>query len=322
MKGKGTKITILITIFIVLEISLVTETHAKYVKLQENIYIEEYQTIKEKINNALEGSIIHIKSGTYSEIINIKKKITLIGESKDTTIINPISEKNKYGIRLGAPDITIKNLSISNGGPGLYTTGIKITSSGVKIEDCKIYDTPIGIAIFTSNNIIKNCEFWGCKDEGIALIGSLYSDCKNNEIRNCIFHNNCDGIELQYSSENTIINCEFFDNTHSGIDAISLSNDKNIISNCKIYNNNVHGIYLHSSSDNQIIDCIFFNNKDGNIVECKNSQNNVIKNSNNEYQENNIMERLINFLKLFQKRYPKVRVILISIFDSYQNLHF
>ena len=322
MKGKQKKIAIFTTIFLVLELSLVTETHASNVILKENNNGENYQTIQEKINNAAEGSTIYIKAGIYTEVINIKKKITLVGENKDNTIINPISEKNKFGIRLGAPDITIKKLSIKNGGPGLYTTGIKITSSGAKIEDCNIYDTPIGISIFTSNNIIKNCEFWGCKDEGIALIGSPYSDCKNNEIRNCIFHDNCDGIELQYSSENSIINCEFFDNTHSGIDAIALSNNKNIILNCKIYNNEVHGIYLHSSSDNQIIDCIIINNKNGNIIESKNSQNNIIKNSNNEYQENNIIERLINFLRFFQNRYPKVRIILRSIFESYQNLHF
>jgi len=322
MKGKQKKTAIFLTIFIVLEISLVTETQASNVLINENNNREVYQSIQEKINNAPEGSTIHIKAGIYTEILNIKKKITLLGESKENTIINPISEKNKYGIRLGAPDIIIKNLSIKNGGPGLYTTGIKITSTGVKIEDCNIYDTPVGISIFTSNNIIKNCEFWGCKDEGIVLIGSPYSDCKNNEIRNCIFHDNCDGIELQYSSENTIIDCEFFDNTHTGIDAIALSNDKNIIVNCKIYDNNVHGIYLHSSSDNQIIDCIISNNKNGNIVERKNSQNNEIINSNNKYRENNIIEKLISFLKTFQKRYPKARNILRSILESYQNLHF
>ena len=316
------KTAILITIFIAFEMSIVSESHAARIKLEENNNIGNYQTIQDKINNAPEGSTIYIKAGVYTEILNIKKKITLIGESKDKTIINPISDKNKFGIRLGAPDITIKKLSITNGGPGLYTTGIKITSSGAKIEDCNIYDTPVGISIFTSNNIIQNCKFWGCKDEGIALIGTPYSDCKNNEIRNCIFYNNCDGIELQYSSENTIINCEFFDNTHTGIDAITLLNNKNTILNCKIYNNNVHGIFLHSSSDNQIINCILFNNKDGNIIECKNSQNNEIKNSGNEHLGNNIGERLINFLKLFEKRYSKVRVILLSIFDSYQNLQF
>ncbi len=319
--------SLLLIIVLILNIFAITNIEAISIRQSNKITVnkngkEDYKTIQESINNAPEGSTIHIKSGVYNEILNIKKKITLLGEDKNKTIINPISEKNKYGIRLGSPNIIIKNLSITNGGPGLYTTGIKITASNVQIEDCNIYDTPVGIAIFTSGNTVKNCEFWGCKDEGIALIGTSFSDCIENKIINCIFHDNCDGIELQYSSENSIIDCEFFDNTHTGIDAITSSNDRNIILNCKIYNNSVHGIYLHSSSNNQISDCMFSKNKDGDIVEAKNSQNNEIINSINEHELNDIREMLMNFLRFFQKRYSKARVIINSIYNTYKNLCF
>lgn len=282
----------------------------------------EFIKIQEAINNAQEGATILIKSGTYNEILNINKKITLLGEDKNKTFINPISEKNKYAIRLGSPNIIIKNLSISNGGPGLYTTGVKITASNVRVENCNIFDTPVGIAVFTSCSIIYNCKFWGCRDEGIALIGSSLSKCTSNEISNCIFHNNCDGIELQYSTDNIIINCEFFDNTHTGIDAISSSNDRNEIINCKIYNNSVHGIYLHSSSSNKITDCMLSNNKDGDIVEVKCSQNNLIINTNDERQVNSIKEMLLFLLSFFQKRHTKARTIIDSIFNQYKNLYF
>jgi parallel beta-helix repeat protein len=176
--------------------------------------------------------------------------------------------------------------------------------------------------MFTSGNLVKNCEFWGCKDEGIALIGSSFSDCKNNKIIDSIFHDNCDGIELQYAKENTISDCEFFNNYHTGIDAISSENDRNEIINCKIYNNTVHGIYLHSSSENLISDCMFSNNIDGDIIETKNSKNNKIINSLYEHELNNIREMLLNFLMFFQKRYSKSRVIIDSIFETYRNLRF
>jgi len=189
--------------------------------------------------------------------------------------------------------------------------------SKTQIEDCNIYDTPVGIAIWTSDNIINNCNFWGCKDEGIALMGTPYSNCENNKISNCIFHDNCDGIELQYSSDNIITNCEFYDNTHTGIDAITSSNDRNIISNCKIYNNEVNGIYLSSSSDNQIIDCTISDNKDGNIVMTKHSYNNEIKNtdSNIEGEKDNVNDRILTFMRLFQKRIFKVRTMLNILLD-------
>ena len=248
-----------------------------------------YKTIQEAVNNAQPGSTVFVKAGDYQEIIEISKKIVLLGENKDSTLINPISEKNKYAVRLGAPGVILKGFSIKNGAPGLYSSGIRITSPEVEIYNCDIYETPVGIVIWTSNNIISNCRFWDCNDEGITLIGSSYSECNNNKITNCVFYDNCDGVELQHSSENTIDNCEFYDNTHDGIDAIASENNNNIISNCRIYNNGVHGLYLSSSSDNQIIDCFISDNEDGNIVEnnyCNNNQ--IITNSYSEIEEKEI----------------------------------
>jgi len=327
MKNALKKTTFLLIISLIFNIFSITNIGAISINQPINVVIDRnenkaFTSIQEAIDNAPDGSTILVKPGVYNEILNIKKKITLQGEDKENTIINPISENNKYGIRLGSPGIIIKNLSISNGGPGLYTTAIKVVVNNVIIEDCNIYDTPIGVAIFTSKNTIKNCEIWGCKDEGIALIGTEFSDCSENKIINCKFHDNCDGIELQYSSDNKIIDCEIFNNTHTGIDAISSKNDRNEIINCKIYNNTVHGIYLHSSSENQISDCIFSNNLDGDIIEVKNSQNNQIINSIHEHELNDIREMLMNFLNFFQKRYSKARLIIESIFKTYRNLCF
>ena len=320
-------ISLILVVILTLNIFTISNTQGSSVNSPKTIILDtnkenDYISIQKQIDSAPEGSTIFLKSGDYNEVISINKKVILQGENKDSTIINPISEKNKYAIRLGSPGIVIKNLSISNGGPGLYTTGIKIISSNVIIENCNIYDTPVGISIFTSENIIENCEFWGCKDEGIVLIGTSFSDCKGNIISNCNFHDNCDGIELQYAKENKIINCEIFDNSHTGIDAISQENDRNEIINCKIYNNSVHGIYLHSSSDNIISGCMFSNNNNGHIFEAKSSQNNKIINSIYEHELNNIREMLLNFLEFFQKRYSKARIIIDSIFETYRNLRF
>ena len=273
-----------------------------------------FKTIQEAVNHAQPGSTVYVKKGVYSEIIVIKNQISLVGEDKDSTLITPISEKNKYAICLGAPDITIQSCSIKNGAPGLYTNGIRIISSRTEVRNCNVFDTPVGIAIWTSNNIIDNCHFWNCKDEGIALIGSSYSDCNNNTIKNCVFYENGDGIELQHSSSNTILNCTFYDNSHSGIDAITSSNDKNTISNCKIYNNEVHGIYLSASSENQIIDCFISDNVDGNIVMNKNSENNQII-SNSKSINNRITIREIIFRLL--SRIPNSKILTI-----FNNLNF
>jgi parallel beta-helix repeat protein len=234
-----------------------------------------YTSIQEAINYATAGSTIYVKNGEYSEIIQIKKTIQLIGEDKDSTLINPISEENKYAIYVGAPNIKIKNMGVTNGAPGLYSQGIKISSKNTEIDNCKIFNTPVGIAIWTNENNIYNSVFYGCKDEGIALLGSSKNPCNNNLISDCIFYDNCDGIELQHSSYNTILNCKFYDNTHTGIDAIASDNNENVISNCEITNNRVNGIYLSSSDNNKIIDCDIQDNVDGDIVMNRYSENNM-----------------------------------------------
>jgi parallel beta-helix repeat protein len=317
---------------ILLNLTVVMNVQAEQITLTNNekntIIVDinedgDYKSIQEAINNAQPGSKIYIKKGEYCEIINIKKQIELIGEDKEHTLINPVSESNKFAINLGAPNAKIRDLSIKNRGPGLYTSGVRITASSTEIDNCKIYDTPVGIAIWTSDNIIKDCYFKGCKDEGIALLGTSYSDCNNNKIINSVFQENCDGIELQYSSRNTIDNCEFYDNTHSGIDAIASSNDENIISNCEIYNNEAQGVYLASSSDNQIIDCLISDNKNGNVVMSKNSYNNEITytDSNNIDDEEVYSTGQLNaYMKIFLKKFSRLRSILSSAFDL--NLRF
>jgi len=323
MKGKYGLISIIIILSIILEIIFTTTCYATdtiFIEKQENIKIVDkngkgdYISIQEAINKEPEGSTIYVKRGFYNEILNINKKINLIGENKENTIIHPESEKNKYSINLNAPEIVIEKLSIKNSGPGLYTSGIKISALQTQIQDCCIYETPVGIAIFTSNNIINNCEFYGCTDEGIVLLGTPYSECKNNKIINCKFYENCDGVELQYSTDNIITNCDFYNNTHTGIDAIISSNDRNIISNCKIYNNNVHGLYLSSSSYNKIIDCNILNNDNGNIVMNKDSENNQIISKSNielETKKENYSKGVIYFL--FSKKFDGPIIKIISL---------
>jgi parallel beta-helix repeat protein len=254
----------------------------------------DYTSIQQAIDDSESGTTIFVKNGEYFELIEINKKITLIGEDKENTIINPVSKKNKYAVLLSESETKIEGFTIKNRGPGIYASSLRIIVDSVAIENCNIVDTPVGITVWSSNNIINNCYFSGCTDEGIALIGSTYLKCENNRITNCTFYDNCDGIELQLSSENYIANCEFYENTHTGIDAIRESNNNNIITNCKIYRNQVHGIYFASSNDNQIINCEIYDNFADNIVFNKNSKNNLITDNNDFGNTNFLIEKITN----------------------------
>lgn len=304
MKGKKS----IALIILILSIQILITTNSTAEENKKTIIVDingngDFLSIQQAIDNAEAGSKIIVKPGEYPEIIDIDKKITLKGENKELTFINPISNKNKYAVRLGAPGVILGGLSITNGAPGLYSQAIRITSEDTQITDCNIYNTPVGILIWTSKNIIQKCDFWNCQDEGIALIGTTHTNCKNNKIIDCKFYKNGDGIELQYSSENEIINCEIYENSHSGIKKKKKSNNENIIKNCKIYKNKVHGIYLYSSSHNKISSCVFYDNKNGDIHENENSFNNQVSSDlqqkNNEEKPKN--NKFNNLLKLLEK---------------------
>jgi len=136
----------------------------------------------------------------------------------------------------------------------IYETGIKVMKDNQIIENQVFYDIPIGIIVWSSNNLIANCTFINCSDEGILLIGS------NNIIENCVFYKCCDGIELQKSSDNTFINCRFLNNYHAGIDAIKNSNNNNRFHYCLFYDN-YYGCYFKESENNKFVNCTFLDNE-------------------------------------------------------------
>jgi len=275
----------------------------------------DFTSIQKAIDYVPSGSTIYVKNGEYHEIVDINKPLSLVGEDKDATLISPISEKNKYAVGLGAQNIKISNFGIKNRAPGLYTTGIKITSSNIEISNCNLFDTPVGIALWgVSNIVIDQCEGWNCRDEVIACLGWKDKICEKNKITNCIFYDNCDGIELQYSSNNIIRNCEFYNN-RAAIDAIGSNNDGNLFTGCIIKNNN-YGIYLSSSSNNIIKNCEISGNKDGDIEMNKYSNNNqVISTNEQESTLENTQSTIKNFLGLFLKAKNSKILQLLSLID-------
>jgi parallel beta-helix repeat protein len=214
-------------------------------------------TIQDAINNAQPNSTIQLPAGIYTEILTINKPLHLKGEGTSRTLLSPTSGNNGYAIRISAEGVTLSGLDITNQGIGLYTTGVKISASNTTIQNCTFHDTPIGIAIWSSKNTISGCDFKGCDDEGIVLLGTSTTACNNNTIISCDFYENCDGIELQYATDNLITSCTFTQNTHAGIDAIESNNNNNIISYCKFTDNQAFGLYLARSSYNLITQCTF-----------------------------------------------------------------
>ncbi|NIO38544.1 hypothetical protein GTO27_12735, partial [Candidatus Bathyarchaeota archaeon] len=139
--------------------------------------LADFSSIQEAIDSPLvtDGDTIFVHSGTYYENLVVNKAVSLIGEEKETTII----DGNEMG--------TVVLVTVSN----LFIGGFTIQRSG---------EPNVGIAVVWSNNntidgnVIINNQF------GIWL---NFSD--NNEVRGNVVANNIwDGIFLLDSNNNTV----------------------------------------------------------------------------------------------------------------------
>jgi parallel beta-helix repeat protein len=240
------------------------------------ISVNSYQSLQEIIDTARPYSTILLDNGVYREPLSINKPLTLLGKNQYSTVLSIETNPNNAAITLKSENIVLSNLTISNIAEGIYTTALRVNAPNCTIQNCTFKDTPIGIAVWSSNTLISHSSFFNCSDEGLLLISTSISNSNYNKIHHCNFQNNCDAIELQQSSHNSIKHCTMNKNTHSGIDAICKNNNYNQIENCTIMNNEVHGIYFSSSQQNIIKNCYFFNNSENNVVFTHDSRENTL----------------------------------------------
>lgn len=182
-----------------------------------------YSSIQSAVNAAQDGDTIFVYSGIYNEHILIKKTITLIGEDKETTIIDGSLTDNC--LQITADSVIIKDFTIRKGLIGVNI----IQSSGHEIKNNIIRNNWGGINLFQvidaeiTNNFIRDSFF-----EGINPIQSNGNTFSNNNIYWNIY-----GIFFTKSNNNFVFENEIKGNTR-GIEMVDQSN------NNKIYHNNIY----------------------------------------------------------------------------------
>jgi parallel beta-helix repeat protein len=206
--------------------------------------------IQNLIDEASDGDTIYIPSGTYYENIVIDKTINLIGEDKDTTVIDGRGRGNVVHISANWVNITgfkICDAYIEDAGVAIYSNYNIITGNNI-LDSLDDYAKGVGIYsnynIITGNNISNNYI-------GIDIGGSNNTITGNN-ISNNDYHG---GIRLYYSSNNTITDNNISNNRY-GID-VDKSSSNTITDNT--ISNNGEGIFLYSSNNNNILGNSFFN---------------------------------------------------------------
>jgi hypothetical protein len=228
-----------------------------------------YSSIQNAINDASEGDTVFVfdDSSPYYENITINKGIFLIGENRETTIIDGL--KLTYNIiRISADRVTISGFRIQNcddsdfGGVGITIIrgdNISIIDNIISTSD-NSYGNSDGIRSYyrekgnkyinISDNLFTNNEW------ALSLIHTPFAIVQKN-----IFYNNNAGIHCTGYTKiqnNQIDRCKY-----QGISVNGESNiiSKNIISNQKTTGFRVVAGILLSGSNNHVSNNNLINNK-------------------------------------------------------------
>lgn len=218
-----------------------------------------YTTIQAAINNATNGDTIYVYNNTYNENVDTKlKKITLLGEDRDTTIIQGVSTSPV--IRIGTSDTTISTFTLI-GTPTQTIIQVTTLSENIFITNNLIKDGGYGVslAVTTSkvtieSNIIKNNAFSGIQGQT-----TTYNTIKDNSIEN----NGAQGIDLSLGSHHiSILTNSIRNNGKEAILISGLASTDNTISGNNISDNQI-GVRFSNAGSNKIQG----NNIEGSLME-------------------------------------------------------
>jgi parallel beta-helix repeat protein len=184
---------------------------------------ENYTRIQDAIKNSTSGDTVFVFHGVYNESFSIDKSITVLGEDKNTTIIDGKFENNAI-VQLVAENIYFSGFKVIHSKFNLNGFGISVSSHN----------------IVTNNIVADNQGGYG----NIFLIGE-YNQINHNVIQN----NTGEGIFIKNTASYNHIS---ENNINANSRGIWLgSTDNNIITKNYIHNNSREGIYIAGTQNNE-----------------------------------------------------------------------
>jgi len=269
-----------------------------------------------------------VAPGIYHESIVIDKPLSLIGESKENTII--IGPGSGDVIYISSDKVTVNGFTVENSGSGEDDAGIEL--NGVidcYISNCIATNNRYGIYLNSSdNNRIENntchSNWKGARREdesqahGIFLVSSSNNTIKNNKCKS----NGCgSGIYIEcFSNYNIIENNTCTKNLDHGIKLVLYCNNNIVKNNTCLYNENA-GIFLATSNNNILASntCNHNKNNPGIILKYFCNNNTIVNNVCNLNDEGIALQHSCNYNMLINNTCKGSRSRGIFLWSSNNN---
>jgi len=200
----------------------------------------DFQRIQDALNAASSGDTVAVKAGTYRETLLVNKAVSIIGENKETTVVDGGGVGSVVEIRTS--NVVLTNFTVSNAGrtwgppPGLGAP-----------DSCILVDSVSDVLI--ANSILTDAAVI------VWIAQSSFVNVSDNVVLSGVY-----GGIIGYASSGLSLTRNLVDNGGlMGMHLDGYSNDNTIAENTVM--NNVEGLELESgSARNWIEDNIFTNN--------------------------------------------------------------
>jgi len=180
-----------------------------------------YLTIEEGLASAVYGDTVIVLPGTYNEVLEMKKGISLIGSGAEATRIDGTEGGIHYTIK-GADNAVLRGFTIVNDNLS-SSAGVRCDSASMLITGNVILTKDMGIALQRSSPYIIG-NYIESRDLGILVYLRSQAVIKNNVLR-CRW-----AIDASHRTQSTILNNVFlFKNRAIDLNRASIADIRNNI---------------------------------------------------------------------------------------------
>jgi len=187
---------------------------------------DDFLTIQEAINNAVEGDTVFVRSGIYYEHLVVNKTVSLAGEDVSTTIID--GNNTGHVVHIFSDYVNVTGFTIQNSG-NIHTPNLDAGVCLNRTTGCTV----------SKIRAINN---------GFSAISLIYSN-ENTIANNNLSSTGWGGIHLMGSSRNIVTGNKIAEK-FGGINGHVSSNYNNITENS--ITNSTYGMFYHASNHNNI----------------------------------------------------------------------